>query len=166
MDSFFQSFREETVLLQGMHEESRRQKWPSERELSRALSWLLDFALTSQEFSSAFQLWNVFLFSPSFLITLNFLTLKQDHSMQIFAYPDKICCNNFQTWTLSDVCSGKLLIAKVIQSAWESQTPVVSHSDLHLLCDDESIHLLLKTGEEAIKCPTGKGSHIVNLCFH
>ena len=76
--------------------------------------------------------------------------------MQILALPlDQICCNNFQTLTLAEAWTGKLHIAKVIQSAWESQTPVESHSDLRLLWDDESIHVLLKTGEKAIKFPTG-----------
>jgi len=54
--------------------------------------------------------------------------------MQILALPlDQICCNNFQTLTLAEAWTGKLHIAKVIQSAWESQTPVESHSDLRLL---------------------------------
>lgn len=85
--------------------------------------------------------------------------------MQIFPL-DQICRNNFQTWTLAEAWSGKLHIAEVIPSALGSQTPVVSHSDLCLLWDDESIHLLVKTGEEDIKFPRGIASHLVNLNFH
>lgn len=51
--------------------------------------------------------------------------------MQIFPL-DQIWHNNFQTWTLDEVRSGKLHIAKIIPSPWESQTPV-SHADLCLL---------------------------------
>lgn len=87
--------------------------------------------------------------------------------MQILGFPlDQICCHNFQTWILAEAQSGKVHIAKVIQSASESQTPVVSHSHLCILWDDESIHFLLKTGEEAIKIPTGIVSYLVNLSFH
>jgi len=56
VSSFFQSFREEIVLLQEVHEESRKQRGPSGRELSRALRWLPSFTLPSLEFSLAFQL--------------------------------------------------------------------------------------------------------------
>lgn len=54
--------------------------------------------------------------------------------MQVLGFPlDQICCHNFQTWILAEAQSGKVHIAKVIQSAWESQTPVVSHSHLCIL---------------------------------
>lgn len=84
--------------------------------------------------------------------------------MQIFPL-DQIWYNNFQTWTLDEVRSGKLHIAKIIPSPWESQTPV-SHADLCLLWEDENIYLLVKTGEGDIKFLIGTASHLVNLSFH